>query len=125
MSDWESASTDQRVGHGRGGAAEAREVAPQQTIVGRAGGEAVQVGREGATGPRGEAVDHPLLSPDRDDELTLAQVGEVLGDLDLRFPEDRLKVTHAEGAAVQEVKDALRRLVTVGSAREALPLLKA
>ncbi len=45
---------------------------------------------------RRKRVDHPVLLPRRDDHPVVAQIGEMLGNFDLRFAQHVLKMTNAE-----------------------------
>jgi hypothetical protein len=59
----------------------------------------------------GEAVDHPGAVPLGGDQPVPAQVGEVLGNRDLRELEDFLEMADAEGSAVEKVKETQPGLV--------------
>jgi len=55
--------------------------------------------------PPRQRVDDPILLPIGDDHASLAQVGEVFGNLYLRFIEDVLEMADAERRLRKQVKD--------------------
>ncbi len=60
---------------------------------------------------RWQRVDHPLLVPVRGHERVFTQVGEVLGNGDLRHLEHFLEVADAERTFGEQVDDAQARFV--------------
>lgn len=58
-----------------------------------------------------EAVNHPVLMPMGHDEPVFLQIGKVLGNLDLRLIEQRLKMAHAKGSLGKQMKNSQARLI--------------
>jgi hypothetical protein len=86
-------------------------VPAEDRILGDAVLQAGQVGGELVRSLRGESIDHPIRLLPGLDESVFAQVGEMLGDLDLRLPQNLLKVTDAEVPAHEEVQYPQTRLI--------------
>jgi hypothetical protein len=53
----------------------------------------------------GQRIDHPITLPFRFHQPTLAQIGEVLRDFDLRFPQNLLEMADAEGRLGEQMQN--------------------
>ena len=82
------------------------EVLPEDLHLGDGILQALEIGGEQRVGFVRQAVDHPLAVALRHDHPELLHVGQLLGGLDLRFPQDFLEVADTQGAGAQQVEDA-------------------
>jgi hypothetical protein len=97
---------------GKVGALESGEVFLELRIFACAVLEASEIRREFGRGFFRQMVNHPLSLALHSDEATCSQVGEVLGNFHLWFAEHRLKVTDAEWALREQIKQTQTRDVT-------------
>ena len=82
------------------------QIARKQRIWAHAILETFQVRLEfGPALPR-QRIDHPVLVSLHLDQTFVPQITEVLGDLHLRFPKDRLEMTDAERRVDEQMHDA-------------------
>jgi hypothetical protein len=66
--------------------------------------EAGEIGFQFRRGLGRQAVDHPVGLARGHDNAMAAQIGEVLGDFDLRFAQQLLKMADAQGAVAKQVE---------------------
>jgi hypothetical protein len=86
-------------------------VAPENGVLLRAILQARQIGGQFPAGSGWKPIDHPICLPAHLHQPMGPQIGQVLGYLNLRFPEDFLDVADAKRAIVQQMEDAQPRLI--------------
>ena len=73
--------------------------------------ETLQIAIEFNRRPRRQRINHPVLVPLGLHQAPVTEVGEVLGNLHLRFIEDLLEVANAQGRSGEQMQNPQARLV--------------